>query len=169
MVERLLDYDSGFAPDDDDEVFLKNQLVRAVEATTADDPSELAGGEPALPSHIGRYRIVRRHGEGGMGIVYEAEQDLSAPHCRAQGDPRRLRFAELASRFKNEAQILARLQHRGIAQVYKAGMSEDGRPYFAMEFIRGVPLDEYARCHEFDPPSVPESAGPGLRCGATRA
>ena len=151
MVERLLDYDSGFAPDDDDEVFLKNQLVRAVEATTADDPSEPAGGEPALPSHIGRYRIVRRHGEGGMGIVYEAEQiyprrTVALKVIRADCVSR-----ELASRFKNEAQILARLQHRGIAQVYKAGMSEDGRPYFAMEFIRGVPLDEYARCHEFDP------------------
>jgi WD40 repeat protein len=58
--------------------------------------------------------------------------------------------SQLFSRFSHEAQILARLQHSGIAQVYEAGMSEDGRPFFAMEFIRGMPLDQYARSGGLD-------------------
>ncbi len=52
---------------------------------------------------------------------------------------------EFLIRFKQEAQILGRLQHTGIAQVYEAGRGEGRQPFFAMEFIRGTPLDEYAR------------------------
>ena len=51
----------------------------------------------------------------------------------------------LLKRFAHEAQILGRLHHPGIAQVYEAGLADDGQPFFAMEFIRGLPLDEYAR------------------------
>src|SRR5262249_29039845 len=51
----------------------------------------------------------------------------------------------LLKRFAREAHILGRLRHPGIAQVYEAGLAEDGRPFFAMEFLRGWPLDEYAR------------------------
>jgi WD40 repeat protein len=85
-----------------------------------------------------------------MGTVYEAEQD----------DPRRtvalkvmrpgLDSPEFRKRFAQEARILARLHHPGIAQVYDAGATEDGQLYFAMEFIRGLPLDAHARRHAPD-------------------
>jgi WD40 repeat protein/predicted Ser/Thr protein kinase len=100
--------------------------------------------EPGLPSHIGRYRIVRRHGEGGMGTVYEAEQDNPRRTVALKVIRTGLISTELVNRFGHEAQILGRLQHSGIAQVFEAGRGEDGQPFFAMEFIRGMPLDEYA-------------------------
>src|SRR5262249_18001466 len=53
-------------------------------------------------------------------------------------------------RFAQEARILGRLHHLGIAQVYDAGATEDGRLFFAMEFIRGLPLQEHARRHALD-------------------
>ena len=56
----------------------------------------------------------------------------------------------LLKRFTHEAQILGRLHHPGIAQVYEAGLADDGQPFFAMEFIRGLPLDEYANRHGLD-------------------
>jgi eukaryotic-like serine/threonine-protein kinase len=81
-------------------------------------------GSAQIPASIGRYRILRLLGEGGMGAVYEAEQDL----------PRRLvalkviRAAwvspELIRRFEQESQALARLHHSGIAQIYEAGAAE---------------------------------------------
>ena len=89
------------------------------------------------------YRVVRLIGEGGMGVVYEAEQD----------DPRRrvalkvirpgLASRELLQRFRHEAQVLGQLQHAGIAQIHEAGTAdtgEGGRPFFAMELIDGRPL-----------------------------
>ena len=100
--------------------------------------------------HIGRYRILRRHGEGGMGTVYEAEQDNPRRTVALKVIRPGLVSPELVKRFSHEAQILARLQHPGIAQVYEAGMGEDGQPFFAMEFIRGMPLDEYARSRGLD-------------------
>src|SRR5262249_38665185 len=56
-------------------------------------------------------------------------------------------------RFTHEARILGRLHHPGIAQVYEAGLAEDGQPFFAMEFIRGLPLDEYARSRSLTLPA----------------
>src|SRR6185369_11146193 len=101
-------------------------------------------------SRVGRYRILRLVAEGGMGTVYEAEQD----------SPRRLvalkvvRFGRASptslKRFTHEAQILGRLHHPGIAQVHEAGFADDGQPFFAMEFIHGLPLDEHARRHSLD-------------------
>jgi WD40 repeat protein/predicted Ser/Thr protein kinase len=102
------------------------------------------------PTALGHYRIVRRIGEGGMGTVYEAEQD----------DPRRTVALKVMrpdfdspdhrKRFSREARILGQLHHVGIAQVYEAGASEDGHLYFAMEFIRGLPLNEHARINTLD-------------------
>ena len=103
-----------------------------------------------MPAFIGRYRILRRHGEGGMGTVYEAEQDNPRRTVALKVIRPGLVSPELVKRFSHEAQILARLQHSGIAQVYEAGMGEDGQPFFAMEFIRGMPLDEYARSRGLD-------------------
>jgi WD40 repeat protein/predicted Ser/Thr protein kinase len=102
------------------------------------------------PASFGRYRILRLHGEGGMGAVFEAEQDNPRRTVALKVIRPGLVSPEHVKRFSHEAQILARLQHSGIAQVYEAGMSQDGQPFFAMEFIRGMPLDEYARSRGLD-------------------
>jgi WD40 repeat protein/predicted Ser/Thr protein kinase len=104
----------------------------------------------ALTVSFGRYRILRLHGEGGMGTVYEAEQDSPRRTVALKVIRPGLLSPEFVKRFRIEAQILGRLQHPGIAQVYEAGMGEDGRPFFALEFIRGMPLDEYARSRDLD-------------------
>jgi eukaryotic-like serine/threonine-protein kinase len=98
----------------------------------------------AVPASFGRYRILRLHGEGGMGTVYEAEQDNPRRTVALKVIRPGLVSAEFLNRFSHEAQILGRLQHPGIAQVYEAGKGDDGQPFFAMEFIRGMPLDEYS-------------------------
>ena len=109
-------------------------------------------GEEGVPARFGRYRILRIIGEGGMGTVYEARQDqpkrtVALKVIRSAGlPPIRLK------RFELESQLLARLQHPGIAQVYDAGtvLDEHGRslPYFAMELIRGASLRRYADDHK---------------------
>ncbi len=101
-----------------------------------------------VPTRIGQYRILGIVGEGGMGTVYEAQQDrpsrtVALKVIRGGGlSDSRLR------RFEHESQVLGRLQHPGIAQIYEAGTVKDeqGRmiPYFAMELIRGTNLLRYA-------------------------
>src|SRR5262249_47923850 len=150
-VEGLLACDAEFAEGGGDEGFLNTPLVRAPA------PATLGAGEPlptawppAHPVWIGRYRVLRRIAEGGMGAVYEAEQD--SPRRVVALKVVRPGFASpaLVKRFAHEAQILARLHHPGIAQVYEAGLADDGQPFFAMEFIRGLPLDEFADRHGLD-------------------
>lgn len=110
--------------------------------------------------HIGRYTIVRKIGEGGMGAVYEAEQDrpkrtvaLKIIRVGLSGEAI---ARDTLRRFEQEAQALARLQHPGIAQVYDAGLAPwelPGRgggpgtamPYFAMEYVQGKPLLQHAQ------------------------
>ena len=103
-----------------------------------------------LPQKLGQYKIVRLIAEGGMGAVYEAEQEH--PHRRVALKLIKGGFAtrELRRRFEQEAQALARLQHPGIAQIYDAGSVETAlgaQPYFAMELIHGEPLLNYAENH----------------------
>jgi WD40 repeat protein/predicted Ser/Thr protein kinase len=106
---------------------------------------------PNIPERVGRYRVLRLLGEGGMGIVYEAEQDNPRRPVALKVIRPGAVSPALLKRFGHEAQILGRLHHPGIAQIYEAGMAEDGQPFFAMEFIRGVALDEYVRLHGLDP------------------
>ncbi|HTG73307.1 MAG TPA: serine/threonine-protein kinase, partial [Terriglobia bacterium] len=96
---------------------------------------------------VGRYRIVRIIGEGGMGAVYEAEQELPRRTVALKVIKPGLSSPQLLRRFEQESQALGRLQHVGIAQIYEAGTADTGfgpQPYFAMEFIRGKTLLEYA-------------------------
>jgi len=105
------------------------------------------------PAVIGRYRIVRPLGEGGMGIVYEAEQEQPRRVVALKLIRPGLATAERLWRFEQEGQALGRLQHPGIARIYEAGAAETGfgpQPYFAMELIRGCPLDRYAGANRLD-------------------
>ncbi len=93
---------------------------------------------------IGNYRIIRKLGSGGMGIVYEAEQQhpkrLVALKVIKGG---RLVDDSHIKLFEREAQALARLKHTGIAAIYESGRTPEGQHFFAMELVRGETLKEY--------------------------
>jgi WD40 repeat protein len=102
------------------------------------------------PSVLGRYRILRLIGEGGMGAVYEAEQDHPRRTVALKIIKSGMASPELLRRFEQESQALGRLQHPGIAQIYEAGTVDTGfgpQPYFAMELIRGRSPREYAEAN----------------------
>jgi len=109
---------------------------------------------PAMPPFIGNYRIVRSIGAGGMGTVYEAEQEN--PQRTVALKVMRVGAAspERLWRFQHEVQVLAHLEHPGVARIYDAGTFVDGGavvPYFAMEYIPGaLPLTTYASRRAID-------------------
>ncbi|HLZ13395.1 MAG TPA: tetratricopeptide repeat protein [Candidatus Acidoferrum sp.] len=108
---------------------------------------------PLVPAAVGRYRIVRVLGEGGMGVVYEAEQDSPRRRVALKVIRPGLASAQMLRRFDRESQALARLHHVGIAQIYEAGSAETSfgpQPFFAMEFIQGEPLSQYADAHRLN-------------------
>jgi serine/threonine protein kinase len=106
---------------------------------------------PAHPA-VGRYRILHLIGQGGMASVYEAEQDRTNRRVALKVIRPGLLSPALLKRFEKEVEILGRLGHPGIAQIYEAGIAEDGQPFFAMEFVRGLPLDDYARSRSLTVP-----------------
>jgi WD40 repeat protein/serine/threonine protein kinase len=110
-----------------------------------------AEGLPEPGQWIGSYRIVRLLGEGGMGMVYLAEQEQ--PIARQVA----LKIIKLGmdtravlARFQSEGQALALMEHPNIAQVYEAGSGAHGRPYFVMEYVPGIPITEYCDRHHLD-------------------
>ncbi|HKI45845.1 MAG TPA: serine/threonine-protein kinase [Balneolales bacterium] len=98
---------------------------------------------------IGHYRIVEKAGSGGMGEVYRAERNDGQFHqfvaikVLKQG----YHSEEIIHRFRIEQQILANLHHPNIAQLYDAGLTDEGISYLIMEFVDGIPIDEYANQH----------------------
>ena len=111
-----------------------------------DRPRLQARQDAAGPATIGAFRIIGRLGVGGMGTVYEAEQE----HPRRRIAVKVLRGFSTPSmqrRFEFESELLGRLQHPGIAQVFEAGSAgtdEGPLPYFAMELVRGMPITQHA-------------------------
>ena len=97
------------------------------------------------PTRIGPYNIIQLLGEGGMGVVYEAEETVPVRRrvalklVRKGLDDAR----EVLARFDAERRALAVMSHPGIARVLQAGSTDDGEPYFAMELVRGLPLTEF--------------------------
>jgi WD40 repeat protein len=148
-VERLLADDARVRSDEGGTDFLKSPLVRSLPTPTT--PSAPDPPPPVRP-RLDRYRVVRVLGEGGMGTVYEAEQDNPRRTVALKVIRAGLASDFLLKRFAREGQILGRLHHPGIAQVYDAGVADNGQPYFAIELVAGAPLDQYARDRALDVP-----------------
>ncbi len=100
--------------------------------------------EPLPVEKIGSYRLLKRLGRGGMGSVFLAEREDFAQRVALKVIRRGLDLdAGLVRRFHNERQILARLQHKNIAQVFDGGTVSDRLPYFVMEYVEGEPINAY--------------------------
>jgi len=94
------------------------------------------------PQRVGPYRILRELGRGGMGVVYLAQRDDGQFQARmAVKILNTVGPEELLRRFQAERQILASLDHPGIARLVDGGVLQDGRPYLVMELVEGLPLD----------------------------
>ena len=105
-------------------------------------------GSLEVGARIGPYRVRRCIGTGGMGEVYEADQLEPIERRVALKVIRRgMDTREVVARFESERQALAMMSHVGIAQVYEAGVTDGGRPYFAMEYVQGLPITEYCDLH----------------------
>ena len=123
-------------------------VPQAPAAPAAPAPSEPEEANPtatgADPARIGRYRIIRRLGEGGCGVVYLAEQDEPV---RRQVALKIIRLGmdteRVIARFALERQALAMMNHPHIARVFDAGATDAGRPFFAMELVTGERITTY--------------------------
>ncbi len=105
-----------------------------------------AAPPPRMPESIGGYRILRLLGEGGMGVVWEAEQQ----HPRRRVALKVMRQAYLgdsvhARLFQREAETLGRLKHPNIAAIHESGRTEDGRDFFVMELVEGETLGAWLK------------------------
>ncbi|MBL4699281.1 MAG: protein kinase [Phycisphaerales bacterium] len=114
--------------------------------STADAGAPSHADSAPLPETIGHYKIIRSIGEGGMGAVYEAEQESPKRRVALKVIKAGAISERLLKRFEIEAQILGRLDHPGIATIYEAGTFGSGsnaQPFFAMEFVEGELLTDY--------------------------
>lgn len=132
-LDRLLHF-ALEPPEDEDEAALTASL---------DSLAERPGGR------IDKYKLLRILGEGGMGVVYLAQQEepirrqVALKVIKPGMDSKRV-----IARFEAEKQALALMQHPHIAGVYDAGLTLTGRPYFVMEYVKGIPITEYCDHHK---------------------
>ena len=97
-----------------------------------------------IPPDVGNFRLVKEIGRGGMGVVWLAEQDKPVKRRVAlKLIKSELTSREVIARFDAEKQALALMDHQNIARVLDAGTSKDGRPYFVMELVDGIPITQY--------------------------
>ena len=120
-----------------------DEEIIAAQTASLDTLTERPGGQ------IGRYKLLSILGEGGMGVVYLAEQErpikrrVALKVIKPGMDSKRV-----IARFDAEKQALALMQHPHIASVYDAGLTLTGRPYFVMEYVKGIPITDYCDHHK---------------------
>ncbi|MGE3164307.1 MAG: SUMF1/EgtB/PvdO family nonheme iron enzyme [Planctomycetota bacterium] len=135
---------------------LRSSAQSGVLANRDDDETRTSFGAPQGPAghlpagaSIGPYEVIELIGEGGMGSVYRAQQtapvrrEVALKLVRAGLDTR-----EILARFHAEQQVLAVMNHPCVAQVLDAGTTSDHRPYFVMEYVRGLPITDYCDRHK---------------------
>jgi non-specific serine/threonine protein kinase/serine/threonine-protein kinase len=128
-----------------DEVCAGDPKLRdEVELLLAFDEKPDEETRPLATDSVGKYRLLQKIGEGGMGEVWEAEQKRPV---RRRVAVKLIKWGmdtrEVVARFESERQALVLMNHPNIAKAFEAGSTEEGRPYFVMEYVKGVPLTEY--------------------------
>ena len=145
--------------DTDDELFREIQSLLAADADHSSildgfaiDAIDISGLLSIDGTRVGPFEIVRQVGSGGMGNVYLAkrveggfEQTVALKLIKYGMDSE-----QILRRFESERQILARLQHPNIARLVDGGIKDDGRPWFAMDYVQGEPIDEYCNRKDLD-------------------
>ncbi|HEV8200201.1 MAG TPA: tetratricopeptide repeat protein [Candidatus Polarisedimenticolia bacterium] len=128
--------------------FLEGSPVSGID--TLSEPGGALPPEETAHDTLGPYRLLRRIGHGGMGVVYLAdradgqfEKQVALKLVR-----RGLDTDEILERFRRERQILARLEHPHIAHLLDGGVSPDGRPWLVMEHVEGVPITAWCAAHD---------------------
>jgi serine/threonine protein kinase len=103
-------------------------------------------------TRVGPYKLLQQIGEGGMGVVYMAEQEQPVRRKVALKIIKPgMDSKQVVARFEAERQALAMMDHTNIARVFDAGTTESGRPYFVMELVHGVPITEYCDANQLSP------------------
>ncbi|MFQ5572027.1 MAG: tetratricopeptide repeat protein, partial [Rhodothermales bacterium] len=127
-------------------------FLQEIDADQATALIESVGGAATEGQRIGPYQLVRELGRGGMGAVFLArradeqfEQQVALKLIKRGMDSE-----AILRRFLHERQILARLHHPNVARLLDGGVSDEDRPYFAMEYVEGVPLTDYCDGHRLD-------------------
>ncbi len=143
---QLANHTQNFASGDQPNLESTTQLFSdaATMGLTEEEQSSLF-----IEPTVGQYRIIRILGQGGMGTVYLAQRDDE--QYKKKVAIKVVRFGLdtefVIKRFRNERQILASLDHPNIAKLLDGGATQDGRPYFVMEYVEGKPITEYADDH----------------------
>jgi len=142
-LDRLCNHDAELRREVEALLVYEHKADRVLNTVVA--PGASLRAEPPLPQTIGQYRVLRELGHGGMGVVYLGE--------RADGQYRKQAAIKLITsgrgdsgserRFRRERQILAQLEHNGIARLLDGGTTAEGQPYFVMEYVEGLPLVSY--------------------------
>lgn len=139
--------------------WLAEETFSHTEAATTDastqahryESSGEEGSKTAMHKRVGPFHLVRELGEGGFGIVYLAEQSEPLKRTVAMKVIKPgMDSRQIISRFEAERQTLARLGHPNIAAVLDAGATTDGRPFFVMEWVNGVPITRYCDDHQLN-------------------
>ncbi len=141
QIEALLTAHRDRAPDPLDREMAETGLAE----TRGADADRSSDFDVTGDSRVGRYELLEQIGEGGMGIVFMARQNrpirrrVALKLIKAGMDSR-----DVISRFQAERQTLAMMDHPNIASVLDAGTTADGRPYFAMELVDGIPITDFS-------------------------
>lgn len=134
-----------------EQTFLKSNV--AFKPTDTQAPAKLESGSIAKPGEeIGRFKLLQQIGEGGFGVVFMAEQykpirrkvalKVIKPGMDTKG---------VVARFEAERQALAMMDHPNIAKVLDGGTTDSGRPYFVMELVKGVPINDFCDQNQLPP------------------
>ncbi|MCC7374049.1 MAG: serine/threonine protein kinase, partial [Verrucomicrobiales bacterium] len=116
-------------------------------------PPEVRVPSEAIGDEIDGYRLLSKLGEGGCGVVYEAEQQFPVRRIVALKVIRSgMDTRSVVARFDAERQALSRMDHPNVARIFDAGVTLAGSPYFAMELVRGVRITEHCRAQEMSVP-----------------